>query len=197
MRSRRILFFPAVAFALCCALTAHTQTMQAPKPGPEAQKMGMFVGHFTSDGEAKAGSMGPNSPAMKITGTEDCRWTAGGFAILCTGSSQVGDMKSTETALMWYDASDKMYHYHDVDSTGNVGDSAGSADGDTWTWTGKDSMGGQVMSTKYTMKGVSKNGYDWTLAMGDSESNEQEAMTGKVTRAMAAAKPMAAKPAAQ
>ena len=69
---------------------------------------------------------------------------------------------------------------------------------DTWTWNGKDSTGGHVMFTKYTMKSVSKSGYDWTMSMGDSESSEQEGMTGKVTRAAAGmAKPMAAKPAAQ
>jgi len=200
MRSRKILFFSAVA-SLFLAVSARAQTMQAPKPGPEVKKMAVFVGHFTEDGEAKAGVMGPNSPAMKMSGSEDCKWTAGGFAIICTGSAQIGEMKSSETALLYYDPGDKMYHYHDVDSAGDTGDSTGTVDGDTWTWTGKGSMGGQVLYTKYTMKGVSKNGYEWTMAAGDSESNEQEGMTGKVTRSTAAtaAKPAAAaaKPAAQ
>ena len=26
---------------------------------------------------------GANSPAMKFSGTDDCRWTAGGFAVIC------------------------------------------------------------------------------------------------------------------
>ena len=196
MRCRKTLLLPVLAFLLS-AVAAQAQNMQAPKPGPEAQKMSVFVGHFTNDGEAKPGAMGPNSPAMKMSGTEDCRWTAGGFAVICNGTSEVGAMKSTSTALLYYDPGDKMYHYNDVDSGGDVGESTGTADGDTWTWNGKGFMGGQVMYTKFTMKGVSKNGYAWTMGGGDSESSIQEGMTGKVTRSAAAMKPMAPKPPSQ
>jgi len=44
------------------------------------------------------------------------------------------------------------------------------------------------------MKGVSRNGYEWTMGAGDSESSIQEGMSGKVIRAAAAAKPMESKP---
>ena len=141
--------------------------------------------------------MGPNSPAIKMSGSEDCKWTAGGFAIICTGTAQIGGMKSTETALMYYDPGDEMYHYHDVDSAGDVGESSGTVDGDTWTWNGKGFMGGQVMYTKFTMKGVSKNGYEWTMGAGDSESMIQEGMSGKVTRGVATMKPATSKPSPQ
>lgn len=193
MRSRAILSLSA--FVLLSAFPAKAQMAQAPKPGPETKKMTMFVGHFTNDGEAKAGIMGPN--ATKISSTEDCKWTAGGFAILCNETSEAGGMKSTSTSLMYYDPSDKMYHYHDVDSAGDVGESTGTFDGDTWTWSDKGFMGGKVMYSKFTMNGVSKDGYTWTMGAGDSESSIQEGMTGKVTRAAAAAKPMAPKTAAQ
>ncbi|HTS12013.1 MAG TPA: DUF1579 family protein [Candidatus Limnocylindrales bacterium] len=191
MRSRATLFVSAFA-CLLLAGVVQAQTMQAPKPGPEVKKMGVFVGHFNSDGEAKPGVMGPN--AMKMSGTEDCRWTAGGFGLLCTGTSDMGGMKGTVTALMYYDPSDKMYHYHEVDSGGDVGESTGTFDGDTWTWNGKGFMGGKTMYSKYVMKGVSRNGYEWTMGAGDSEPSIQEGMTGKVTRAAAAAKPMESKP---
>lgn len=193
MRSHPVLFLFALASALF-ACSVQAQTMQAPKPGTEVKKMSVFVGRFTSDGEAKPGVMGPNSPARKMSGTEDCRWTAGGFGILCSGSSQMGEIKSTTTAMIYYDPGDKMYHYHEVDSAGDVGDSTGAVDGDTWTWTGKGFMGGQTMYTKFTMKGVSKNGYEWTMAAGDSEASMQEGMSGKVTRAAGPAKPAESKP---
>ncbi len=193
MRCCKTLLLPVLAFLLS-AVAAKAQTMQAPKPGPEVTKMSVFVGHFTNNGEAKPGVMGPN--ATKISSMEDCRWTAGGFAILCNETSEAGGMKSTNTSLMYYDPSDKMYHYHDVDSTGDVGESTGTFDGDTWTWMGKGFMGGKVMYTKFTMKNVSRDGYDWTVGAGDSESSIQEEMTGKVTRA-AAMKPMAPKPPSQ
>jgi Protein of unknown function (DUF1579) len=192
MRSRTILLISVFAFGLC-ALAVQAQTMQAPKPGPEVKKMGMFVGHFTNEGEAKAGVMGPNSPATKISGTTDCKWAAGGFAVTCTGTGEMAGMKSTETSLLYYDPGDKMYHYSDVDSAGDVGESTGTVDGDTWNWTGKGLMGGKVMYSKFTMKNVSKNGYDWTMGAGESESSIQEGMSGKLTRVAAAAKPPAPK----
>lgn len=194
MRSRATLFAAALAF-LVFAAGVQAQTMQAPKPGPEVKKLGVFVGHFTQTGEAKPGVMGPH--AMKISGTEDCRWTAGGWALLCTGASKMGGMKSTSTALMYYDASDKMYHYHEVGSGGDVGESTGTFDGDTWTWNGKGFMGGKEMYSKFVMTDVSKSGYEWTMGAGESESSIQEGMTGKVTRAAAAAKPMESKPPSQ
>jgi len=132
-----------------------------------------------------------------MSGTTDCKWTAGGFGIICSGTSQIGAIKSTSTAMLYYDPGDKMYHYHDVDSGGDVGESTGTVDGDTWTWSGKGFMGGQVMYTKFTMKSVSKNGYDWTMGGGDSESSIQEGMTGKVRRSAAAMKPTASKPPSQ
>lgn len=196
MRCRTILVLSAFVSSLC-ALTAQAQTMQPPKPGPEVKKMGMFVGHFTNEGEAKAGVMGPNSPAMKMSGTEDCKWTSGGFAVLCTGTSEMGGMNSTETALMYYDNGDKMYHYTVADSTGDVGQSTATVDRDTWTWSGKGFMSGHVMYSKFTMKGVSRNGFDWTMAAGDSESSMQEGMTGKEMRVTTPAKSAAAKPSAQ
>ena len=41
-----------------------------------------MVGRFTVEDEVKARAMGPNSPAMKFSGTDDCRWAAGGFAVI-------------------------------------------------------------------------------------------------------------------
>lgn len=185
----------AVSILACglCALAAHAQNMQASKPGPEEKKMSAFVGSFTNSGEAKPGVMGPNSPAAKMSGTDDCRWTAGGFGVVCHGTSQMGAMKSTSTALMYYDRNDKTYHYVELDSAGDVGASTGTVDGDTWTWTGKGFMGGQVMYSKFTMKNVSKSGFDWTMAAGDSPTSMQEGMSGKERRAGAATKSAAPK----
>jgi len=192
MRRRTISLISVLAFGLF-ALAAEAQTMQAPKPGPEVKKMSVFVGHFTDNGEAKPGAMGPNSPATKLSSTNDCSWTAGGFALLCRETSRMGAMKTNTTALMYYDPSDKTYHYTEVDSAGDVGESTGSVDGDTWTWTGKGSMGGHVMYTKFTMKNVSNNGFEWTMAGGDSQSSMQEGMKGKSTRVRTAMEPAVSK----
>jgi len=67
-------FLPACASSVIVA-RAQSQTT----PGPEVKKLAVMVGKFTVEDELKAGAMGPNSPAMKFTGTDDCRWTAGGL----------------------------------------------------------------------------------------------------------------------
>ena len=72
------------SFVLACTSSvivagAQPQTM----PGPEVKKLAVMVGRFKVEDEVKAGAMGPNSSAMKFTGTDDCRWTAGGFAVIC------------------------------------------------------------------------------------------------------------------
>lgn len=192
MHSRTMAAVSALACGLC-ALAAQAQNMKAPKPGPEVKKMSVFVGKFTNNGEAKPGVMGPNSPAMKMSGTDDCKWDAGGFGVVCHGTSQMGSMRSTSTALMYYDASDKNYHYVEVDSAGDVGASTGTVDGDTWTWTGKGFMGGHAMYSKFTMTNVSKSGFDWTMAAGDSPTSMQEGMSGKERRAAPAMKSAAPK----
>jgi len=83
-----------VSFVLACASSvivagAQSQTTR----GPEVQKLAVMVGRFTVEDEVKAGAMGPNSPAMKYAGTDDCRWAADGFAVICTAVLHMGARK--------------------------------------------------------------------------------------------------------
>jgi hypothetical protein len=69
-----------LSFVLACAssvIIAHAQSQAPPKPGPEVNKLAVMVGKFTIEDEVKPGVMGPDSPATKFSGTDDCRWTAG------------------------------------------------------------------------------------------------------------------------
>jgi hypothetical protein len=71
-----------LSFVLACAssVIASDQSQTTPSkpgPGPEVKKLAVMVGRFAVEDELKAGVMGPNSPAMKYSGTDDCRWTAG------------------------------------------------------------------------------------------------------------------------
>src|SRR5215469_1871041 len=114
MRRPASLLAFAVTFA-CCAAVVQAQAPMAPKPGPEVKKLAVMVGKFTNEGEMKAGAMGPTSPAQKATGADDCRWVAGGFGLLCNSTVEMGGVKATEVAIVYYDPTSKMYHYHSVD----------------------------------------------------------------------------------
>jgi Protein of unknown function (DUF1579) len=187
-----------LAFVLACASTAivaRTQSSTAPpKPGPEVKKLAVMVGKFTNEGEVKAGAMGPNSPAMKVSGTDECRWTAGGFGLTCTYAYDVGGTNWAGTGLVYYDSTSKKYRYHGVNNLGEIEDQTGTASGDTLTWTGKSSIDGKVFHILYVTKVVSKDCYEYTESWGESENSMKLSMSGKDTR-VAIPQPATSKPA--
>ena len=130
-----------LSFVLACAssvIVARAQSPAAlPKPGPEVKELVFMVGKFTNEGAVKAGAMGPNSPAMKVSGTDECRWAAGGFGLTCTYAYDVGGTKWAGTGLFYYDSTPKKYRYHAINNLGEIEDQTGTVSGDTWTWNGE------------------------------------------------------------
>jgi uncharacterized protein DUF1579 len=181
-----------VSFVLACASSvilagAQSQTT----PGPEVKKLAVTVGRFTVEDELKAGVMGPNSPAMKYTGTDDCRWTAGGFAVICETTLYRPGTKYSDTSFVYYDPTSKTYKYHAVDSSGGVENKTGTVNGDVWTWLGDSIFAGKLYHTRYIMKFVSADSFEYTDESGESESSMKVFVSGKETRVAA---PKRAKP---
>jgi hypothetical protein len=178
-----------VSFVLACASSvivagAQSQTTR----GPEVQKLAVMVGRFTIEDELKAGAMGPNSPAMKFTGTDDCRWTPGRFAVICETALHKPGTKYSEASFVYYDPASRTYQYHAVDSSGGVEDKTGTVNGDVWTWLGESTFGGKLYHTRYTMKFVSADSFEYTDESGENESSMTVFVSGKETR-VAATKP--------
>jgi hypothetical protein len=160
-----------VSFVLACASSVIVAGAQSQATrGPEVKKLAVMVGRFTVEDELKAGAMGPNSPAMKFSGTDDCRWTAGGFAVIC------------EAALY---RPGKKYRYHAVDSSGGIENKTGTVNGDVWTWLGESVFAGKPYHTRYIMKFVSADSYEYTDESGESESSMKVFVSGKETRVVA------------
>jgi hypothetical protein len=152
-----------------------------------------MVGRFTVEDELKAGVMGPTSPAMKYTGTDDCRWAAGGFAVICTAVLHMGARKYTETSFIYYDPTAKTYQYHAVDSSGEIENKSGTVSGDTWTWLGESTIAGKPYHTRYIMQFVSKDSFEYTDESGESENSMKVFVSGKETR-IATTKPTTSQP---
>src|ERR1700683_3272099 len=131
-------FFLASASSVIVA-RAQSQTT----PSPEVRKLGGMVGQFLGEDEVKAGAMGPNSPATKFSGTDDCRWTAGGFAVICEAALSRPGRKYSEASFVYYDPTSKTYRYQAVDSSGAVENKTGTVSGDVWTWLGGGGFGGE------------------------------------------------------
>lgn len=176
-----------LSFVLACACgstVARAQSEAAlPKPGPEVQKLAVMVGSFRNEGEVKAKALGPNSPAMKVSGTDECHWTADGFGLACTETVDIGGTKETETFLQYYDPISRRYELHGVRNTGEVENQAGTVSGETWTWPGQSTVGGKMFRQRYTMKFVSKNSYEYTDEWSEGDKPLEVGMSGKCTRA--------------
>jgi hypothetical protein len=141
---------------------ASAQPPQAPKPGPEHQKLGYFVGTWTINGEMKPGPFGAGG---KMSGTSTCEWFEGRFAVICRGSGQspMGSMK--EVSILSYSTEEKVYTYYGVESSGMTMTTVpkGTVQGDTWTFIDEGIMGGQKMKGRVTLKEVSPTEYTFTM----------------------------------
>jgi quercetin dioxygenase-like cupin family protein len=180
-RPQKLFLFVLVCASSIIVARAQSQTT----PSPEVKKLAVMVGKFTIEDELKAGFMGPNSPAMKFSGTDDCRWTADGFAVICETVLYRPGKEYSETSFVYYDPTSKTYRYHAVDSSGGTEDKTGTVSGDVWTWLGDSVFGGKVYHTRYIMKVVSENSYDYTDESGESEDSMKVFVSGKETRVAA------------
>jgi Protein of unknown function (DUF1579) len=184
------------SLVLACALTVVAAPAQSQTtPGPEVKKLAVMVGKFTIEDEVKAGFLGPNSPAMKFSGTDDCRWAADGFAVICEAALyRPGRKKYSEASLYYYDQTSKTYRYHAVDSSGGIETKTGTVNGDVWTWLGESVFGGKPYHTRYIVKVVSADSYEYTDESGESEDSMKVFVSGKETR-ITPTKPTKSKPA--
>ena len=167
----------AVWFVLAAGAVAQ---MQAPKPGPEVKKLDIFAGSWTLDGTMKPGMMGPGGT---MTETEKCEWMPGGFYLICRSDYKSEAMgNGSGLAAMGYSTDDKAYTYREFNSFGEFEDARGTIDGDTWTWTSDEKMGGMTMKGRFTMKNVSAASYNFTYEMSQDGTKWSTVMEGKATK---------------
>jgi Protein of unknown function (DUF1579) len=137
-----------LALIVICGVLVLAQAPQAPKPGPEQQKLAAFIGNWTFVGEAKAGPMGKGG---KITGTDRIQWLPGGFFIerRFEGKAPWGEMNGLE--IIGYDSAKKVYTYSVFDNMGAAGSGTMTLSGNTWNLTGTMNLGGKSMQERCTL----------------------------------------------
>ena len=125
----------AVVSMSVAAVIAQKQAM--PKPAPEHQRLGAFVGDWTFEGELKPGPMGPGG---KVTATDRIEWAPGNFFVQRSyqGKSPNGEMQGLE--ILAYDGVKKIYTFNAFDSLGNMDSGTMTVKGNTWTTTGTMTM---------------------------------------------------------
>ena len=161
------------------ALSAQAQ-MQMPKPSPELKKLDYFTGSWTMEGDMKPGPMGPGG---KWSGTEHMKWMEGGFFLVSQSGFKSESMGSASgTAYMGYNEDDKMFTYDAFNTMGEAEHAKGTLDGDNWTWTSEDKMGGQTYKSRYSMKILSPTSYTMKYEMSQDGTNWNTVMEGKATK---------------
>ncbi|MGA8270817.1 MAG: DUF1579 family protein [Candidatus Sulfotelmatobacter sp.] len=151
----------------------------APKPGPELAKLDVFVGHWILDGNMKAGTMGP---AGSITENETCEWMDGHFFLLCHFDYKSSIGNGVGLHVMGYSRHDKAYTYREFNSLGIFDDARGTLDGDTWTWTDEEKMGGTTVKGRFTMKMTSSTSYDFSFDSSQDGTTWSTVMEGKASK---------------
>jgi hypothetical protein len=155
---RRFAIGGLLVFAVVACFT-WTVAQEAPQPGPEHEKLGFFVGKWTSEGELKENAMG--MPPGKFSGKDECEWFEGKFSVVCKneGDGPMGHNKGI--GIMSYSATEGVYTYYGTDSMGMTMTSVprGKVDGKTWVYDDESKMGDKTIKNRYTIVETSPDSY--------------------------------------
>jgi hypothetical protein len=165
--------------AIIVVTTTAMAQMEMPKPGPEHQKLNVFVGSWTLDGDMKPGPMGPGG---KMAEKEKCEWMEGSYYLVCHSDYTSSMGNGVGLSVMGYSNDDKAYTYREFSSDGEFVDARGTLNGDTWTWTSDNKMGGMTMKGRFTIKMTSATSYNFTFEMSDDGTKWMTIMDGKATK---------------
>jgi hypothetical protein len=164
---------------LAFVITATSQTPPVPKPAPELKKLDYFAGSWSVQGEIKPSPFGPGG---KLTGTEDLEWMDGGFFLVghTEGHSPMGDDKGL--SIWGYDTEDKVYTFHAFNSSGEAISATGTLEGDSWTWSNENKMGGKVFKGRYSIKQESPTAYTFKFEIQPEGGGWATVMEGRSSK---------------
>ena len=136
----------ALLFLLAfCSATAIQAQAPAPKPDPEVKKMHAWVGHWTFEGEIKAGPLGP---AGKHTGEMACQMILGGFFLQCRWTEKGPAGETWGLEIDEYDPVSKDFSSEIYFGGGGRFSGTLTIAGNTWTYTGKWTVAGKQYQLK-------------------------------------------------
>jgi len=171
----------ATVSLLGAALARSAEEPKAPKPGPEHQRLGYFVGSWNTEGEMKPSEMGPGG---KMRSVDKCAWFEGGFAVVChsEGQSPMGPGKSI--GILGYSAEEKVYTYSGVDSSGMTMTTVprGTRQGNTWTYNDESMMNGRKVKSRVVIKELSPSAYTFRMDMQQPDGKWTTVMESRSTK---------------
>jgi len=152
---------------------------EAPKPSPEVESLGYFLGAWASEGELHPGPMGAGGPTE---GRDICRWMPGNFFVGCMMQTRGPLGLMQVQGIMGYDAEKKVYRWWSFDNLGQADTATGTLKDGTWTWSGESKVGEKMMKTRYTISDTKPESYAFRWETSPDGKTWTAMMTGKVTK---------------
>jgi hypothetical protein len=152
---------------LVCSATAMQAQAQAPKPDPEVKKLLPQLGHWTYEGEAKPGPLGPGG---KSTGEMTCQMILGGFFMQCRSTDKGPSGETRSLMFEGYDPVNKNFSIGNYNDHGTRLSGVLTITGNTWTYEwklGEQQVKGTVILAPDLASGtykteISPDGKTWT-----------------------------------
>jgi len=166
-------FVPCLAFA-------DVPANQAPKPGPEVQKLAYYVGSWTGEGETKGGPLGP---AGKLSSKQTCKWFTGGFQVICEGEETGPTGTRSFLNVLGYDPEAKSYTQYSVSSLGeSEDDRGGNWTGDKLIFIMNQDAGADHVQIRYTEEHLSPTLYSYKAEAAVNGGPWAVIATGRITK---------------
>lgn len=113
------------------------------RPGPEHQRLNVFVGRWNTEGQTRAGPLGP---AARITAIDTYEWFPGGFFLVHHVDARAGDEEIKVLEVIGYDPSSRTYYARSFDNQGHAGSYVLSVRDGGWTFKGESERASVVVS---------------------------------------------------
>ena len=143
MSSRRAAWTLALVAVVSVSIAGQSPTPR--RPGPEHQKLAVFLGKWRFEGQSQAS---PYGPAGKLTSTDTYDWVTGGFFLVHHWDGTQGGAPNKGVEIVGYDVATKAYVSRFFDNMGNSGVIRFTVNGDTWTGTAESDVAGRPLKER-------------------------------------------------
>ena len=125
-------FFRSVAAAVgVCSMLGKVAASQVDSRPAEVQRLAFYVGYWNEAGEMRDH---PTKAFQPIAGGETCKWSAGGYAVVCEEKTEGPGGGWEGVYVLSYDAVGRQYHVYGTEKPGNNIHAVGRLEGDHWIW---------------------------------------------------------------
>ena len=162
-----LLMFPAIGQA------------QAPTPTPGHQALGIWIGTWQIEAEAK---QNPLFPEGEYHATMTAEWFQGGFHVLCNYDWTGAMGTYSELNILGYDPGTETYYNYAIDGFGGGTMFRGTMRDDVWTYAADLDVEGQSVTFRWTVRHVSPGVITWTSELSVDGGSWILAGEAKATR---------------